>query len=152
VGLFRTALVTDDGLFVSIPNSTIFSGIITNTSREFARRTNFKIEIDHQEDIAKARKAILDMLMAEPHVLKTPKPDVLVDAIANNINRLSVQAWLQNRDFGGQQSSLRAKVRRALVDAGINPPIPMPAPSVAPWSPEPAPQQQPLGQGKSRPN
>jgi small conductance mechanosensitive channel len=150
VGLFRTALVTDDGLFVSIPNSTIFSGTIVNTSRETARRTGFTVDIDHQEDIAKARKTILDMLMADPRVLKTPKPDVQVDAIGGNSNTLSVQAWLQNKDFGGQQSALKAKVRRALADRGISPPIPIPAPSVAPWSPEPAPE--PLGQGKSKPN
>ncbi len=90
--------------------------------------------------------------MADLRVLKDPKPDVQVDAIGGNSNTLSVQAWLQNHDFGGQQSALKAKVRRALMDRGISPPIPIPAPSVAPWSPEQPAPDLPLGQGKSRPN
>jgi small conductance mechanosensitive channel len=41
IGLFRTVMVTDDGLYVSIPNATIFSGTIVNNSREKTRRIAF---------------------------------------------------------------------------------------------------------------
>jgi small-conductance mechanosensitive channel len=34
IGLFRTEIITDDGNYVSIPNSTIFAGTIVNVSRE----------------------------------------------------------------------------------------------------------------------
>ena len=44
IGLFRTDIVTDDGTYVSIPNTTIFSGAIVNVSRESRRRTNFTVE------------------------------------------------------------------------------------------------------------
>ena len=135
IGLFRTAMVTDDGLFVSIPNSTIFSGTIINISRESSRRTGFTIDIDHSVDIAEARKVILNALANDKRVLRTPEPDVQVDDLSGAANVLSVQAWVSNRDFVGQQSALRAVVRKALHDAGISPPIPIPAPAVAPWSP-----------------
>ena len=46
IGLFRTVIVTDDGIYVSIPNATIFSATITNVSREPTRRTNFTVEVD----------------------------------------------------------------------------------------------------------
>lgn len=151
IGLFRTAMVTDDGLFVSIPNSTIFSGTIVNISRESVRRTGFTVDIDHAADIGEVRKAILEALARNPHVLKSPAADVQVEALSNNMNQFSVQAWLANRDFAGRQSELRAVVRKALLDAGIAPPIPLPAPAVPPWTP-PAEAEAPSDGSKRRPN
>jgi small conductance mechanosensitive channel len=151
IGLFRTAMTTDDGLFISIPNSTIFSGTIVNLSRESLRRSDFTVDIDHAADIAEVRKTILDALARNPNVLKSPAAAVEVESLTNNMNQFSIQAWVSNRDFGGQRSELRAVVRKALLDAGITPPIPIPAPSVAPWSPPEETAARP-GDPKSRPN
>src|SRR5882724_2625699 len=81
IGLFRTDIVTDDGNFVSIPNTTIFSGAIVNVSRESRRRTNFTVEVDRAEDIDAVQKAILECLEREARVLKTPAPIVELDAL-----------------------------------------------------------------------
>jgi small conductance mechanosensitive channel len=125
IGLFRTALITDEGLFVSIPNSTIFGGIIVNTSRERIRRTNFTVDIDHSEDIAAARKIILAAVAADSRVLKSPAPDVQVESITGATILMSVQVWVGNRDFGGQQADLKRIVRQALEGAHVSPPIPL---------------------------
>jgi small conductance mechanosensitive channel len=125
IGLFRTALVTDDGLFVSIPNSMIFGGIIVNNSRERIRRTSFTVDIDRGEDIAAAQKVILAAVAADPRVLKSPQPDVQVESILGAAILMSVQAWMGNRDFGGQQADLKRVVRRALEAAHVSPPIPL---------------------------
>jgi small conductance mechanosensitive channel len=137
IGLFRTSIVTDDGLFVSVPNATIFSGTITNTSREASRRANFMVEVDRAEDIETVQKTILEALQQEPRVLKAPAPTVDVDTLGPLSTTLSVQAWLQNRDFGAAQSDLKKRVRRALTGANVSAPVPVAAPAVAPWTPEP---------------
>ncbi len=41
IGLFRTTILTDDGVYVSIPNATIFAGTIQNLSREGRRWVSF---------------------------------------------------------------------------------------------------------------
>jgi small conductance mechanosensitive channel len=125
IGLFRTALVTDEGLFVSIPNSTIFAGVIVNTSRERIRRTGFTVDIDRGEDIAEARKIILAAMAADPRVLKSPAPDVQVESILGATILMSVQVWVGNRDFGGQQADIKRIVRQALEAAHVSPPIPL---------------------------
>jgi small conductance mechanosensitive channel len=135
IGLFRTVLITDEGLFVSIPNSSIFSGTIVNTSRETIRRTNFTVDIDHGEDAAAAQKTILAAMAADSRVLKSPRPDVQVESVIGPTVLMSVQVWLRNVDFGGQQADLKRMVRRALEAAHVSPPIPIPAPAVAPWTP-----------------
>src|SRR5882757_2635818 len=70
IGLFRTEIVTDDGNFVSIPNATLFSGTIVNSSRESTRRTNFTVEVDRGESIDAVQKSVLESLGREPRVLK----------------------------------------------------------------------------------
>jgi small conductance mechanosensitive channel len=134
IGLFRTILIADDGVYISIPNATVFSATISNFSREKKRRTDFTVDIDHGDDIAAAQQAILSVLATDPRVLKAPPPAVEVAGLNGIATSLSVQAWVENRDFGGARSELRRRVRGALLDAGIRPPIPLvavPAPSKA---------------------
>jgi small conductance mechanosensitive channel len=144
IGLFHTELVTDDGLFVAMPNSVIFSGTIINISREPLRRTNFQVDIDRGADVAAAQAAIVDAMSRDSRALKQPVPQVLVDTLSGSQVLLNVHVWVKNRDFLAVQSDLRVLVRRTLNDTGFGPPVPVPAPSVAPWTPsaETNPQQQ----------
>lgn len=141
IGLFRTEIVTDDGNFVSIPNATIFSGTIINVSRERNRRTNFSVEIDRAENIDAVQKTILECLDREPRVLKHPAPTVEVDVLGSISTTLTVQVWIENRNFLAALSDIKKRVRHALQDSDVSAPVPVPAPAVAPWTP-PAEQRQ----------
>ena len=135
IGLFRTEIITDDGNFISIPNATIFSGTIINLSREATRRTNFTIEVDRAEDIDAVQKTILDSLAREPRILKAPVPAVEVDALGPISTTLTVHAWVRNNDFLVTVSDIKKRVRQALQSSEVSAPVPVPAPSVAPWQP-----------------
>jgi small conductance mechanosensitive channel len=135
IGLFRTEILTDNATYVSIPNSTIFSGTIVNLSREAQRRTDFSVEVDRDENLDHLQKVILEALERMPQVSKTPAPLVRVDVLGPLSTTLLVHAWLQNRDFLNAVSETKKQVRHALQDAQIAAPIPVAAPSVAPWQP-----------------
>lgn len=135
IGLFRTEIVTDDGNFVSIPNATIFSGTIVNVSREKNRRTNFTVEIDRSENIDAVQKTILECLARDRRILEKPAPTVEVETLGAISTTLTVQVWLENRDFGGVLSDLKKRVRHALQGSDISAPVPVAAPAVAPWTP-----------------
>jgi small conductance mechanosensitive channel len=135
IGLFRTEIVTDDGNFVSIPNATLFSGTIVNSSREATRRTNFSIEVDRGESIDAVQKSILENLAREPRVLKAPAPTVEVDVLGPISTTLVVHAWVRNSDFLATVSDIKKRVREALQGADVGAPVPVAAPSVAPWTP-----------------
>ena len=145
IGLFRTTILTDDGIYVSIPNASIFTGTIQNLSREGKRRVNFTVEIDRGENIDIAQKIIHDALAQESRILKNPACTVEVEALGPLSTTLVVQVWIENRDFGGTQSDIKKRVRHALQGADVSAPVPVPAPSVAPWSPTPEEPQQPQG-------
>ena len=74
IGLFTTLLTTRDLIYVSVPNSAVWSGVIINYTREPLRRINFTLPIDFMNDLDKAERTIMDALKANAHVLKTPEP------------------------------------------------------------------------------
>jgi small conductance mechanosensitive channel len=135
IGLFHTEIITYDGLFVAMPNSSIFSATITNLSRQPTRRTDFQIDIDRDADIDAAKAAILDGLAHDSRVLKEPPAQIWVETMSGPQVVLNVHAWLANSDFIPTESEIKILTRRTLNQAGFGPPIPVPAPSVAPWIP-----------------
>jgi len=149
IGLFRTEIITDDGNYVSIPNSTIFAGTITNVSRESQRRTDFTVEVDRGENLDRLQKVILEALGHLPQVAKQPAPVVRVENLGPLSTTLTVHAWLQNRDFLNSLSEVKKGVRHALQEAEIAAPIPVAAPAVAPWQP---PAEQDADEHANKPN
>jgi small conductance mechanosensitive channel len=114
IELFRTTVVTDDMIYISIPNAAIFGTTITNYSREPTRRTNFPITLDHASDVERAQKTILAALDSNPKVLKTPAPGAPVDSFSENGVIIAVQAWIRTPDFGDTQDELRRQIKIAL--------------------------------------
>jgi small conductance mechanosensitive channel len=122
IGLFRTIVITDDGVFVSVPNATIFAATIYNNTREAQRRTAFNVDIDQSADLEEAITAILAALGADARVLQVPAPMVQVASLAGGVTTLSVQAWVNNVQFGDILADLMKAVRVALTKARIAPP------------------------------
>lgn len=135
IGLFRTTILTDDGVYVSIPNATIFAGTIQNLSREGRRRISFTIEIDRGENLDQVEQAICEALAREARVLKNPACEVDVDTLGPLSTTLMIHVWVENRDFVGIQSDVKKLVRHALQGAEVSAPVPVAAPAVAPWTP-----------------
>jgi small conductance mechanosensitive channel len=122
IGLFRTVLISGDGLYTSIPNTTIFSGSIVNNSREPTRQVNFKVVIDALADIEKAQEIAMDILHRDERVLKNPAPGVPVGELGDTFVTLTVAAWTMSSIFGDLQSDLQKAVRKRFREAGIRPP------------------------------
>ncbi len=135
IGLFRTEIITNDGIYVSIPNSTVFSGTIINVSHESNRRTHFTVEVDRGENLDALEKVIREALDRLPLVLKTPPVWVEVETLGPLSTTVTVHAWVQNRNYLAALSEVKKAVRHALNEAGIAAPVPVAAPAVEPWHP-----------------
>jgi len=119
IGLFRTVVITDDGVFVSVPNGTIFSATIYNNTRESARRVAFDVDIDQSANVEEAIDAILATLSKDLRVLRSPGPLVQVVSLANGVTTLSVQAWVNNVQFSDVQADIMKAVRITLTKARV---------------------------------
>src|ERR1700761_935571 len=130
IGLFQTVLVTDDGVYVSVPNSALFSGTIVNNTRQKTHRINVTFDVDYRSDIALAIKTLTERIGQDKRVLKTPAPVVQVASLVGPAANIQILAWTKTEDAGGVQSNLLAGGGPALLGAGhvAGPPLAPPAP------------------------
>ncbi len=138
IGLFQTVLITDDGFTVTVPNSTLFSGTITNETRRPTHRVNVTIDVDYRADLKAAIETLRALLAADGRVLQTPAPLVQVASLAGPAANIQALAWTGTADAGGVQADYLAAARRALLAQGIGPAQPLAAISPDPAAPKPA--------------
>jgi len=112
IELFRTVIITDDLLFTSIPNSTIFASNIVNETRESRRRFGIPIMLDHSTDIGEAQKMILGLMTSNPKVLQLPAPTVPITSIDQNGVTLTAYGYTLNRDSGPVKDATQIEMFR----------------------------------------
>ena len=119
LGLFRTLIMTDDGVVISIPNAQIFAGTIVNYHREKVRRTNFTVPLDPAQDLETIQAVIVAAVAEHPRVLKSPAPEAPLDSFTENAMNIAVQAWAPSAGFSATKDDLAKRVHVALNQAGI---------------------------------
>lgn len=124
IGLFATYLTNADGMFVSVPNSKVFTSVITNYSRAATRRINFTVGIDYGDDIEKAQNIALNLMASDPRVLKAPSPAVPVGELGASSVTLILRCWVSNANYWDTLCDLQKAVKLAFDAAGISPPFP----------------------------
>src|SRR6056300_1069718 len=73
VGLFTTKIDTFDNVFISMPNSTIWSSTIINNSKHTQRRLDIEIGVSYNSDLDEVEAAMLT-LADDPRVHTNPPP------------------------------------------------------------------------------
>ena len=119
IGLFTTLLITRDLVFVSVPNATIFGGVITNYTGERLRRVKFNVPVDHFNELAKVEKTILDALTADPLVIKDPAPSVVVSELQEYAVVMTARAYVRSTDYWQALYKLQRDVKDGLGKAKI---------------------------------
>jgi small conductance mechanosensitive channel len=130
IGLFTTILITRDLIYVSVPNSAIFSGVITNFTREPLRRINFTVRVDFVNDLEKVEQTILAALEGNNHVLKAPEPWVGVSELQEYAVQMFVRCYIHSEDYWKALPSIQRCVKDALDVSGILLAVPRQAPII----------------------
>lgn len=124
IGLFATVIVSFDGIWRQVPNSTVWSSTITNFSREPNRRLDITIGIDYDDDADRAIAIIREVVAAEPRILRDPEPVVVVSALGASSVDLLVRAWTTRDDFWKTTWDLQKTLKATLAAEGITIPYP----------------------------
>jgi len=123
-GLFMTRMHTVQGLFVSVPNSMIFSNIITNYNRLPRRRFDLQVGISYAADLDLARDLILKLLNEDMRVLSEPAPLVVVRRLGESSVDLELRAWASKEDYWSLNFDMTRAIKLALDEAGVSIPYP----------------------------
>ncbi len=124
IGLFMTRMKTPQGLYISVPNSKIFSDTIVNYSMNAQRRIDLVVGISYEDDIDKAVGVLTGLVQADERILESPEPKVIVTALGESSVDLEIRAWTDRPQYADTRFDLMRSVKYALDEKGISIPYP----------------------------
>jgi small conductance mechanosensitive channel len=125
IGLFTTELITIDGIFVSAPNSQIWSRTIVNYSRLPTRRFDASFAIAIEEDVEKVKTIVLQFAQKNPQILLKPAPVVYVTEVVDGHIRLILRGWTNSDTYASTRFSCQQGIHTTLRQAGVSCPVPL---------------------------
>ena len=124
IQIISTAIRTLDGLYIRIPNETVFTSSITNFSANPVRRFELAIGISYADDADKAIAIIKDIAADHPLILINPPPQVFVDALGDSSVDLIARFWSPTSEWYNVKMELLWKIKVAIEAEGIEIPFP----------------------------
>lgn len=123
IGLFSTQIDTFENIFISVPNSSIWSSTIVNNSRHSVRRMDIDIGIGYDSDLEKVEQALLS-LTADERVLADPEPVFLVVDYADSAIVVRLRLYARYDDFFALNWDIKRRLKPLLDEHQIEIPFP----------------------------
>ena len=123
IKMLYTVLLTLDNRRVIVPNSTITSSNIINYNAENKRRIDLVYSISYDEDISKARQAILDVARRYELILENPEATVYVKEHAASSINLVAYIWCDSANYWPVFYYMQEKVKTEFDERGITIPF-----------------------------
>lgn len=124
IGLFRTELHTADNVYVSVPNSDIFSNRITNYSRLDRRRLDIAVGVGYGSDLDVVFALLHGVAEGDGRVLTEPAPEVMVAELADSAVTVQLRIWTMSADHWAVKWDLTREAKETLDAHGIEIPFP----------------------------
>ncbi|NNL07694.1 MAG: mechanosensitive ion channel [Croceitalea sp.] len=124
IEIFTTKLVTPQNKLAIIPNGAMANGNIINYTAEGQMRVDTVIGVDYASDIKKTKDVLMDVLTANPKVLKDPSPSVNVMELADSSVNFAVRPFCKPEDYWDVYFATYENAKIALDNAGIDIPYP----------------------------
>ena len=123
IGLFATQIDTFDNIYITVPNSSIWSATIINNSRHQIRRMDLDIGIGYNSDLNKVEKALIT-LTKDKRILSDPEPQFLVVDYADSAILVRLRLYAQYDDFFALNWDLKRRLKPLLDAHNIEIPFP----------------------------
>lgn len=126
IHVMSTILRTFEGVFVRMPNATVFTSQIMNLSTNVATRFEYTVGVRYSDDAPKAIQIINQIIEDHPLTLKRPAPQVFVDNLGDNSVNLTVRIWAPNYNFIWYNLKMEMLwfIKQTLEENGIQVPFP----------------------------
>lgn len=111
IEIFTTTLKTADNKVVIIPNSKIGGGNIVNYPTVEISPIDIPVIFNYKDDFSKIEKHILDILAADPQILKDPAPCVEISKFSESHITYSVKASTSTADQGAATGRIMKNIK-----------------------------------------
>ena len=123
IGLFTTIIDTFDNVYISVPNSSIWTSNIINHARYGTRRLDLDIGVSYESDLDVVEAAMMG-LADDPRILAEPAPRFLVVSYGDSAINVRLRAYAEYDDFFDLYWDLNRRLKGALDERGIDIPFP----------------------------
>ncbi len=97
ISIMYTQLRTFDGKIIFIPTLQIMNELVTNFSARPKRRVDIDFFIPYDQDLAKVKKAVMQVLEEDERVLEKPLPKVVVSRFSPNYREMQARFWVMRK-------------------------------------------------------
>lgn len=124
IQIFHTILITPDNRNIFIPNGSLSSGVVVNTSNETTRRVDWTFGVEYGSDYDKVRNVILSVLSKDSRIFTNPAPFIELTQLADSSVNFVVRVWVKSSDYWGVYFAINKEIYATFNEAGIGFPFP----------------------------
>ncbi|SMO57531.1 mechanosensitive ion channel family protein [Halorubrum cibi] len=126
VGVRSTTLLTRDEVMVTVPNAALNAAKVTNESApQRRRRVRVPIGVAYGTDVDAFEALAIDVALAEPLVLDSPKPRARLRSFGDSALQYELLCWVKGPTRRRRaQHEINRALYKGLSDAGIEIPYP----------------------------
>jgi len=124
LSMFATTLHTGDNKVITVPNTTVTGGNITNFSAQETRRVDMTFGIGYEDDLKLAKSVLDEIISSDERVLEDPAPFIAVSELGDSSVNFVVRAWVKSGDYWGVYFDTMEKVKLTFDEKGISIPYP----------------------------
>jgi small conductance mechanosensitive channel len=124
ISIFATVLHTLDNKVVTVPNSAVTAGNITNFSEKEVRRIDLTFGIGYGDDLKFAKETLEKIMHDDDRVLSDPAPFVGVTSLGDSSVNFVFRPWVKSADYWDVYFDMHEKVKLTFDEKGISIPFP----------------------------
>jgi small conductance mechanosensitive channel len=124
ISIFNTIMKSPDNRVITVPNSQIYAGTITNYSAMDTRRIDLVFGISYDDDVIRAKELMQSVLDADERILKDPAPTIMMLELADSSVNFAVRPWVSKDDYWAVRGDVLERVKKTLEDNGMSIPYP----------------------------
>ena len=114
IDIFYTRVSTSDNKVVVIPNGTITSANITNTTNASKRMMVIDFRVPYDTDVDALREILLEMMQEESLLLKEEPMSVVIDQLSPMKMKMLVKAWAKTEQYWDAKHHLLEQMKKTL--------------------------------------
>ena len=124
IQIFNTILKSLDNKTIIIPNGGLSTGSMVNYTTEPLRRVDWTFGIAYGDKTEHAKKIIMELIEADPLILKEPAPFVEVSELGDSSVNFAVRAWTKRENYWNVFFPMNENIYNKFNSSGLSIPYP----------------------------
>ena len=120
ISLFHTVVVTDDGVYVAVPNGPMWARSVRNFSRTRPRRVVVELVLERAVALDMVRSVIDKVLNENTVYRKDIPPTVRVTDVTEKNLDVELGFWGESERIWDLRTGIAARLKQTLTEAGIH--------------------------------